>query len=371
VELHPNQSQDIIAYLGRGSSDRTPSDWSKNRKPIDPNVDLCAVRDSGNDELINENTFHFQVNLIYRNPNDPNAEPFYLHTTPFTGCLVSRMMDSILRDDDPRVVHKDARVSLTKDIIPFLLSLLQGLDISGLPTALLNPDLVRPVLDQILGVDPFAFDFGPFFHDPVSPRDLLPAWDTPGMVSEPEKQLLWMELECLYDTSQDAIASTRSVTMQTVATTQPYRLIDRLFCREDGTKNIVLQKCDTAGTLTRCDLSHFPAHNTTNSSYPGIPGDLDGLVNTFGISQIPPDRIVGSDGNASDFPYIAFRNPSFNRLLWLDLYSLNLGGGSTPEFPGALRLDNNPGFEPARLDTLNAAIAIISKRIGALLSLIE
>jgi hypothetical protein len=281
------------------------------------------------------------------------------------------MMESILRDDDPRVVHKDARVSLTKDIIPFLLSLLQGLDISGLPTALLNPDLVRPVLDQILGLDPFAFDFGPFFHDAVPPRDLLPAWDTPDMVTEPEKQLLWMELECLYDTSQDAIASTRSVTMQTVAATQPYRLIDRFICREDGTKNIVLQKCDTAGTLTRCDLYHFPAHNTANTSYPGSSGDLSGLVNRFGISQIPPDRIVDSNGNASDFPYIAFRNPSFNRLLWLDLYSLNLGGRSTPEFPYALSLDNNPGFEPARLDTLNAAIAIISKRIGSLLSLLQ
>lgn len=371
VKLHPDQSQDIVAFLGRGSGEKGADEWAKDRRPIDPNVNLCDVRDSSDESLIAQNTFHFQVNLIYRNPEDPSAQPFYLHTSPQTGCLVGKTMESILPDNDPRVSDKGARVSLTKDIVPFILSLLQGLEIPDVPTGLLTPEIVGPILRQILGEDPLQFDFGPFFHDAVAPRQLLPAWDTPAMVSDPNAQLLWLELECLYDTAQDGVASLRSVTMQTVATGQPYRLIDRFFCREDAEENVVLRRCNTAGTLTRCDIAHFPGYNTANTSYPGSPGNDANLLQIFGIAQLSPDGVVDSKGEASDFPYIAFQDPSFNRVLWLDLYSLNLGDRNAPEFPGALSLDGTPGAELARQDTLNAALAMISKRIGPLLDLLE
>ena len=193
----------------------------------------------------------------------------------------------------------------------------------------------------------------------MGPRAFLPAWDTPAIEPDENKRLLWLELECLPDTTQDVVASTRSVTFQTIANAQPYRVIDRFWCSEDTAKGRIFAQCDTMGNKV-CDIYHFPAWNTLTTAQNPL-NQLPGLGQVFKIPQIAPDGIPG------EFPYVAFRDPTFNRMLYIDLFSLAQAG--SPSFDVA-PIDPGPGFELADQVTLNAAIAILSTRVGEILNLI-
>jgi hypothetical protein len=317
-------------------------------EPINRDLDFCAIRED--EEKAKQYTYHYEIRLI----RDKEGKPFTLDSSPATACLVGKLMENLLPEDDPRVTNKNVRINLLKDVVPLLLTLVESL-------AGVSPDLAKPVVESVLG-NAFEFDFRPFFHKAVGPRNFLPAWDTPAFEGNENLRTLWLERECRQDTTLDAVSAVNYPQWSTKVTAQPYRVIDRFTCSEDTAKGRVLLPCSISGSKKVCDIDHFPAYSTTVTLGSANLDDLKNkLWNEFRISPIQ------ADGIESDFPYVAFRDPTFNNLLYLDLYALATAGSPTFD---VTRLDPSPGFSLATQETLNAAIAILSKRIGEILDLV-
>ncbi len=364
----PDQSDDIIAYKGRADG---------SMEAIDPDSDLCDVRDSDDKRLVDEHTFIFEIRLGDMERDGSNAEDNELETSPETGCFVTKLMDTLLPPNDPRIEDPDARINLIEDVIPFVLGLVDSDIVDAV-----GGDVVETFIGNAI-----EMDFGPIFHAGLGPRDFLVAWDTPSLEPNEDLRLLWMELECAFDYVNDPVVSERDenypaaatkVGSQKFAGQQPYRVFDRLFCREEGGNfPVELVRCepddsDTDTDEKLCDIPHFPGYNSNPDStkltgltsgdagYSAVRSSLD----TFGVGRL------GRDGVEAEFPAFAFQNPSFGGMLYLDVYNLAdlVFNGDIPD--ATLDVDSGPGFNEATQRSLNAYVALLSKQLGGLIDLI-
>lgn len=375
INQDENQDDDVIGFEGNLRGDL---------EPIDPDADLCTIRDSDDEALIERNTYRFSINIMAE--ADASADKGYVQTdselesVPATGCLVGKIMNSLLPDDHPVNEDPEARINLIEDVLPVLDPILADPDVVGIPG-------LTGAIESFLG-NAIELDPGAFFHGGLGPRGLLPAWDTPALLSaqgygtaqaREDGALLWMELECVFDEDSDGIAKLRSSAYPEFATTyndQPYRLFDRVYCRESEDRNndgdpdndVRLRRCDSDSGSEGdfCDIEHFPGHNP-DAVTPAVegPSSLNALVSSWGIGQIPND---GVDGR---FPYIAFQSPSFNGVLYLDLYDIATQGGVSEAPDELLALDPSRGFEPATQGQINAYLAEVSTRLDSILGLLD
>ncbi|RMF14948.1 MAG: hypothetical protein D6761_08675 [Candidatus Dadabacteria bacterium] len=362
VKFDEDQSDDVIAFLGRGDN---------KLEPIDDEADLCAIRDEivanpDDTDLEDQNTFRFQLRLLFVDDNEDGVEDDdaldseELSTSPEAGCFITKLMDSLLPDGDPRSEGTDGRLNLVNDIVPFALNLVDD--------TIANV-LAGDTVENFIG-NAVELDLGPIFYSGLSPRDLLIAWDTPAMEPDADLRLIWMELECVFDTATDPVAKLRASNYPAFATKmaeQPYRVYDRLFCR-DGSKDtpVDIAKCG-AGNKDECDIRHFPAVNS-NPATTSLAGSAS--VNapsvSFGISSL------NEDGVASLFPYLPLQAPSFGGVLYLDVYSIaQVVDFDDDKIPAELTsIDGSVGFTEADQQSFNAWLALLSRQLGPLLDLI-
>lgn len=342
-----DQSDDVIAYEGRAND---------SMEPIDPEADLCDIRDNGSSGDLRASTFNFRLRLFAERDGDGWKKAHsVLESGPGTGCVVGKLMDSLLPADDVRVSDPEARINLAEDVVPLLVDVL--VDATGL--SIINEDLIIGFIGNAI-----ELDIGEFFYAGVGPRDLLPAWDTPSMVAGDEPALLWWEIECAFDPALDAITADRAVNypeFATKATNQPYRVIDRFYCRESEDDDVVLRDCGAGDSPAACDLLHFPAENTWPAD-PSLAGGTGPSLGAFGVSQI------GKDGVESVVPAFAFQDPTFGGVLYLDVYDLaDREGLANDEL---LAIDATIGFSPADLSSLNAYLALLGGQISEILDLL-
>ena len=355
----PDQSDDAIAFLGDGNGKLIP---------IDDEADLCAVRDSGDANAIRAHTYKFQLNFLFIDDDEDGIEDAdaasekELETSPDTGCLVAKLMDMLLPPDDPRIEKPGVRINLIQDVVPVVLNLVGSSDAVDFDVAaIFGGDVIKSFIG-----DAIEFDLGPLFHSGQGVRDLLIAWDTPAMEPNPDLRLVWLELECVFDDSDPVIALRGENYPQFSAkmAAQPYRVLDRIYCRENNDDDypVVLQDCGPEG-LKHCDLSHFPALNPdpVTPSLAGMAGVLTPGI-SFGIGGLE------RDGVDSQFPYLPLLSPSLNGVLYLDIYSIaDVIYGDIPD--ELLAIDGGLGFKEATQLSMNAYIALLSKQLGPLLDL--
>lgn len=343
-----NQGDDVIAYIGRSSGSKAP---------IDPDADLCDIRDNGTAADVRDATFEFEIRLFTKKVGEGwEKDPSTLESGPGTGCVVGKLMDSLLPPGDVRITDPDARINLAEDIVPLLIDVLR--DATGLGN-IINEDLIIGFIGNAIEIAP-----GAFFYSGLGPRDLLPAWDTPSMVAAGEPQLLWWEVECAFDPALDAVVGDRAADypeFATKAAAQPYRVIDRFYCRESLPDDTVLAECSAGSDPFFCDLLHFPAENT-NPALPALAGGSGPSLGGFGISQIE------RDGLSSVVPAFAFRDPTFGGVLYLDVYAFADQEGVVNDH--LLAIDASVGFAPADLASLNTYLALLGSQIKEILDLL-
>jgi hypothetical protein len=342
-----NQGDDVIGFDGRSSG---------SKEPIDPDADLCDIRDNGTDADLRASTFEFQIRLFTKQVGDGwEKDPSVLESVPGTGCVVGKLMDSLLPPGDVRIEDPNARINLAEDVVPLLIDVLR--DVTGLGN-IINEDLIIGFIGNSI-----ELDAGEFFYSGLGPRDLLPAWDTPSMVAADEPQLLWWENECSFDPLLDAVTAERTTEypeFATKATAQPYRVIDRFYCRESVDDDTVLQPCSAGADPLFCDLLHFPAENT-NPAAPGLAGGSGPSLGAFGVSQIE------RDGLSSVLPAFAFRDPTFGGILYLDVYAFADQEDVVTDH--MLAIDASVGFSPADQASLNAYLALLGSQVKEILDL--
>jgi hypothetical protein len=216
------------------------------------------------------------------------------------------------------------RANLQADIFPLVSLVGVVLLNSGAVDELLNEvleELDKPVADklraaieldemqetyllaQLLTAVPTQaeLDLGEFFANPVALRDLMPAWRQPAVAPS---------------TLNEAMAAFTEATF-----VYEYECADPL---KENTKRIV---CDNP-----VDTAHFTTPITNDATYDNLGPYWSGSIE--------------ADGIKNPFAYIAFRDPTFNGALYLDVANI-----------GSAALDNEVGMKVANQRTLNAAIA--------------
>ncbi len=237
------------------------------------NVDVCALPSTTVTGIT-------KINIIV-GPNGEKA-PMVMKNQAGTACLLQKLQESLDYTD-----NKDPKIYLVSDILPLLVDAMKDQLPDQFKSALNSID-VKTLLKSFLG-DPIAFDLGNFFANAPEHglRDLLPAWDDSVFI---------LEKECPNDVpgGKDNPYYLRALTNVTKST---------------PIKDILLP-CSNPG-----DYAHF------SYDYPGFPT----------IQEIP------NDGISSKSLYIAFQDPTFNGMLYLDFSE-----GHKPPLPSSLSWDSVP-----------------------------
>ncbi len=180
-------------------------------------------------------------------------------------------------------------------IVPIGFGLLEafGVDL-GLDIAIVSPSVLAGLIGTFVNLDVVALDLNAYYADPVPLRDMLPEWTTDRGTWD---NMLIMEWECPAELDDDV---------------------------PDGAGGLLC----AGGDETLVDAEHFK-----DTPYE-IPLD---------------DKLLGT-------PYIAFRDPTFGGMLYVDVEALDLDG-----------YDDDARWVPADQFNLNAALGKILARIGSLI----
>lgn len=309
---------------------------------IDRDLDTCAIRDT-EDESKAEYTF--TINII---PPSEDDELPQLTTSAKTSCLIEKLKDSL--------DNQGVRINLRNDILPVVLTALAEGFVEGISPDLIV-DVVTSIFDDYVG-DSLEFNFGPMFAHPKGLRTFFPAWDTPDVESDEDLWLLVMESECRWSTADEY--ADEEVTFATSAAYYPSRVTHRFFCREvEGMSRDITNTSNYCpegqndGAHQLCDTDHFyPTEGTS-------PAPANNPASAQGVGRIARDGVHGI------IPYIAFQDPSFNGLLYVDVYNKSSAENKLGD------VDPDPAFSLATNATLNALLAFISSNFSDILGLIE
>ena len=300
-----NQDDDILAF------ERTKKDGTKCKAgDTEPycsyesrykmkDVDSCSL----DPDIVTGKTI---INIMV--DENGNKKPLEMENKAGTACLLQKFHESLDYTDG-----KDVKIYLVTEILPLIISSVADSGMFDEQTASLLSQYATPdSLKSLLG-DPIAFDFGGFFETAPAHglRDLLPAWDTGD---DPDKNFFVIEKECPNDVPGGS--------------SNPWYLRALTDVTSDTSFKDMIFPCDNPS-----DFAHF------SFTYTGFPT----------ITEIP------KDGIESKSLYIAFQDPSFNNLLYLNFDSDHAPPGAdsvlNPDLLGS-------GLEKANLYNLNVLLQI-------------
>ena len=260
------------------------------------------------------------INIIVG--KDGKKEPMEMQNTAGTACLFQKLQQSLDYTDG-----KDVKIYLISELLPPLLGMVLNA-VPNLPSSI-SSLLNANVLKSLFG-DPVALELGNFFAEAPRHglRDLLPAWDTGD---NPDNNFFVIEKECPNNVPEDNPFYLRALTNET----------GKLSLDKDALMNILFPCSNPA------DFSHF------SFSYPDFPT----------ISKIPADGIPNSTFTASSL-YIAFQDPSFNNMLFLN-FDPSHRPPNTDSLPNQDLLGY--GLQKANLYNLNVFLQVLMNVISNVL----
>ena len=261
------------------------------------NVDVCALPAT----TVTGKTV---INIIL--DKDGKKKPIEMLNKAGTACVLKKIQESLDYTNG-----KDVKIYLITEILPVLIDSIKGLLPEDTASLIEASQLNTPEgLKNNLGLgDPIALDLGNFFENPPPKglRGFFPAWDTS---SKWEENFFVLEKECPNNNR---------------SADDPFYLRALTDVSKDAGIGDILFPCNNPE-----DLPHF------SFSYPGFPT----------IIKIP------ADGIKSKSIYIAFQDPSFNNMLYLNFDSDHMPPGANFDNPDLLGY----GPQPANLYNLNALI---------------
>ena len=163
-------------------------------------------------------------------------------------------------------------------------------DLIGVEYSSIDPNFISSLLLYILNLNVVALDLHEYFTKPFSIRDILPLWSTD---KDPFKNTMYFEWECPAELEDDGLP--------------------------DGSGKFVCSGSTTEVTDTLVDSSHF--------------------------QSLPEGYPIDADGHPLKSPYIAWRDPTFGNILYLNIKKLKLEGYPTePKWQKADQLSVNAAF---------------------------
>lgn len=311
---------------------------------IDRDLDTCAIRDTDEEDKAE---YTFTINIV---PPTEEDEVPQLVTSAKTSCLIEKLKDSL--------DNQGVRINLRNDILPVVLTALAEGFVEGISPDLIV-DVVTSIFDDYVG-DSLEFDFGPMFASPKGLRTFFPAWDSPEVEADEDLWLLVMESECRWSDPQDEYADEVSHYRDNSSAFYESRVVHRFFCREvEGMSRTITDTSNYCpadqddGARELCDTDHFYPTEGTNAA------PASNAAGAAGVGRIARDGVHGL------IPYIAFQDPSFNGLLYVDVYNKASAENKLGD------VDPDPAFSRATNATLNALLAFISSNFSDILGLIE